>query len=505
MPYSKKTNPKSIRWKWGFRLTITFFLFFFVLASVLLNQIHQEYYQKEKEEAERFLQSVSETFSQVDTRLTEQNVASLIDKISVSTTTRGVRKVDNLPYLDQLKKKGITLRVFDVDGNLLYESQKSNTPFQKQRGYYFSEQKVNNREAFIGGNTVLGQTQPILLGYVQIIYRLYDYHDTLTYDNQIYFLVLVAAALGSVLLGYGIALLFFRPIKQMVDTMNEITEANLSQTRIRMKQQKGKDELTDLSAQINNLLDKMAQYVTQQKQFVEDVSHELRTPTAVVEGHLKLLNRWGKDDPEVLEESLAASLNEITRMKILVQEMLDLSRAEQVQIHYQNEVTPILSVVTQVFHNFEMLYPDFLFYLDVDVDGERYVNIHRNHLEQILVILLDNAVKYTADRKEIHISLSETLSQIQIAIQDFGEGMSLEDQQKIFNRFYRVDKARTRERGGHGLGLSIAKELLEGYKGDITVESVLGHGTIFRIQLPLLENYSPAELEEEKNPEQEEE
>src|SRR5699024_5820981 len=114
---------------------------------------------------------------------------------------------------------------------------------------------------------------------------------------------------------------------------------------------------------------------------------------------------------------------------------------------------------------------------------------YRNHLEQILVILLDNAVKYSTNRKEIHISVSETLSRVQIAIQDFGEGMSQEDQQRIFNRFYRVDKARSREKGGHGLGLSIAKELLEGYKGDISVESVLGHGTVFRIQLPFIVDY----------------
>lgn len=281
----------------------------------------------------------------------------------------------------------------------------------------------------------------------------------------------------------------------MADTMNDITEDTLSQSRINIKSKDRDDELTDLSEQINNLLDKMALYVSQQKQFVEDVSHELRTPTAIVEGHLKLLNRWGKDDPQVLEESLHASLNEITRMKTLVQEMLDLSRAEQVQMHYHNEITPIGEVVKQVFHNFEMLYSEFTIYFDDDLDNERYVNIYRNHLEQILVILLDNAVKYSTERKEIHISISETLSRVQIAIQDFGEGMSQEDQKKIFNRFYRVDKARSREKGGHGLGLSIAKELLEGYKGDISVESVLGHGTVFRIQLPFMVDYQKEEEE----------
>lgn len=483
----RKGNPQSIRWKWGFRLTVTFFLFFLFSSAFLMNGIHEKLYQKEEKASQKMLQSVIETLRQVDTRLTKNNVESLIDKISVSTTTKGLKKVDNIPYLEDLKGKGITLRVFDVEGDLLYESQKSNASFRKSSGYYFQSEKINNRDAFIGGSIILGESRSILLGYAQVTFRLTDYHEIIAYNNKYFFLLQLVGIILSIVFGYGSALLFFKPIKHMADTMNEITEDTLSQTRIEIKEGRNTDELTDLSMQINNLMDKMAHYVTQQKQFVEDVSHELRTPTAIVEGHLKLLNRWGKDDPQVLDESLAASLNEITRMKTLIQEMLDLSRAEQVQIHYQNEKTPIIGVVTQIFHNFEMLYPDFHIYLDQDIDQERYVNVYRNHLEQILVILLDNAVKYSLDRKEIHISLSETLSKVQIAIQDFGEGMSQKDQQKIFNRFYRIDKARTRESGGHGLGLAIAKELLEGYKGDISVESVLGHGTIFRIQLPYIE------------------
>ena len=309
--------------------------------------------------------------------------------------------------------------------------------------------------------------------------------------TQYFWLVTAIVFVLSAAAGYGIAIYFFRPIKQMVDTMDAIEEDTLSETRIKIS--KSKDEFTDLSVHINGLLDKMALYVTQQKQFVEDVSHELRTPTAIVEGHLKLLNRWGKEDPQILDESLAASLTEIQRMKTLVQEMLDLSRAEQVEMHYKNEVTPIRNVVLHTFHNFKMLYPDFVFNLDDDLNREIYVNIYRNHFEQILVILMDNAVKYSTNRHEIHLSISESMSYVQIAIQDFGEGMSQEDQQKIFSRFYRVDKARSRNKGGNGLGLSIAKELLEGYKGDITVESVLGHGSVFRIQLPILKNYVPDE------------
>lgn len=489
MPYRKKVTTTSVRWKWGLRLTIAFITLFLFTSLFVLNKIHEELYERERQYAGELVTSVSETLSQFETTLTENNVTSLMEKVSASTTTKGVLKIDNVPFLDELENRGITIRVFSPEGSLLYESRRTNTNYQRVSGFYLNQTKLNNRDAFIGGDTIVTKQDSKLLGYVQIMFRLTQYHNLVAKNNKDVFLFMVVGMLICMLLGYGFAQYFFRPIKHMVDTMNDITEDTLSQSRIVVKSTNAEDELTDLSEKINDLLDKMALYVRQQKQFVEDVSHELRTPTAIVEGHLKLLNRWGKDDPQVLDESLSASLNEITRMKTLVQEMLDLSRAEQVQMHYKNEITPIREVVEQVFHNFDMLYENFSFFFDDDLDEERYINIYRNHLEQILVILLDNAVKYSTNRKEIHISVSETLSRVQIAIQDFGEGMSQEDQQRIFNRFYRVDKARSREKGGHGLGLSIAKELLEGYKGDISVESVLGHGTVFRIQLPFIVDY----------------
>lgn len=474
-------------------------MFYLLGVGLLLNGIHGYLYEEEQQDAQNLISSFSESLGQYDTRLTSANVESFFNKISVSTTTRGVLKVDNFPLLTALRDEGIIVRIFDPQGELLYESQKSYVDFSRRSGTYLEDTTLNNRRAFVGGNTILGEENSVLLGYVQVIFRLNEYHAIMSHNNRFIFVLSLIALAAAVLLGYGIAQLFSQPIKRMADTMKEVTEDNLSETRIQIRNLRGEDEITELSTNINSLLDKMASYVSQQKQFVEDVSHELRTPTAVVEGHLKLLSRWGKDDPQILEESLSASLNEIQRMKTLVQEMLDLSRAEQVQIHFKNEITPMGEVVTQVHHNFQMLYPDFVFYLDNDLIEERYVNIYRNHLEQILVILLDNAVKYSTERKEIHVAISDVLNHVQIAIQDFGEGISKEDQQKIFNRFYRVDKARSRERGGHGLGLSIARELIEGYKGNITVESVLGYGTVFRIEFPFLtEHDSDKEKEENK-------
>lgn len=116
-------------------------------------------------------------------------------------------------------------------------------------------------------------------------------------------------------------------------------------------------------------------------------------------------------------------MQEISRMKSLVQEMLDLSRAEQVDVHYANETTKGKEVTYQVYNNFKILYPDYVITLDDDLTKEVTLQIYRNHFEQLIIIILDNAVKYSTTRKEVHISISSTLNEFEIAIQDFGEGI----------------------------------------------------------------------------------
>ena len=124
-----------------------------------------------------------------------------------------------------------------------------------------------------------------------------------------------------------------------------------------------------------------------------DVSHELRTPVAIIQGHMQLLERWGKDDPKQLEESIQAALAETNRMNTLIKEMLDLTRAGQVEVNFRNATTPVKKLVNQVYDNFRMIHPDFHFSLDDDLDEDVLVPVYRDHLEQILIILCDNAVK----------------------------------------------------------------------------------------------------------------
>ncbi len=510
--YNKKDSKKkrkrlSLKWKWTIGATLAIFLTFSVFSVVIFVGFRQIMFTQEEENFREVLFGASNRLVD-ENKLTDSDSTALSKAIVYSafnpsyfpdamelreeygqgnTTFEDSGNYQDTLYA-KMNEEDVIVRVYTPTSRLLFESKLGDFSFEESSEPVIKMIEIDGEEGYYGVMPVISDETNQIIGYVQIIDGMADYHNLIEVTIISLIAMSFAALIFSGILGYLLAYNFLKPIKNITNTMNDLRKDTQSTSRIEVAE--GNDELDHLSMVFNDMLDKMQKYIEQQKQFVEDVSHELRTPVAVMEGHLKLLNRWGKEDPEILDESLAASLQEVIRMKSLVQEMLDLSRAEQVEIHYKSEKTAIKQVIQQTYNNFSLIHPEFVFNLDDDIYDEVYVSIYRNHFEQILVILLDNAVKYSTDRKEVHISVATNDGKVQIAIQDFGEGMTQEDSEKIFNRFYRIDKARSRHRGGNGLGLSIAKELLNGYKGNITVESVLDYGTIFRISLPIYKEES---------------
>jgi two-component system sensor histidine kinase ArlS len=244
-----------------------------------------------------------------------------------------------------------------------------------------------------------------------------------------------------------------------------------------------KDEIADLSNMFNEMMDDVETSFQTQKQFVEDASHELRTPISILEGHLKLLDRWGKNDPAILEESLKASKQEVERLKMLVYELLELTRLESDRLEVTEDLTDPVRVIEDVRKRFAILHPRFTFNFINELEEQAKVSIAERHLEQLLIILLDNAVKYSHESLSVDIVLGKHDNNLTISIKDYGIGIPNEDLEKIFDRFYRVDKARSREKGGQGLGLSIAKRMVYNYKGSIAAESEEGEWTMVKVKL----------------------
>lgn len=488
---SDRKQPLSLKWKWGILLLIGFIV-------IGLTGI-QFYHQRTLNSQFTYLQDVSQRrFDTLQNVLADREIP--YQRIDLNDPVEEEDK-DLLRYFKMIENESMLIRVFNNANQLIYETATISVP----TGSFSPELKTIETEtgqSLVGYNRILSAETETKLGQVQLVVSPAAIQALQSPQRNHYVVALSAILLMALVLSVVISIRFLRPLTYLNNSLDLVEEENLSELRV--KKPTSNDEWSDLSVHVNRLLDKIDLYVRNQRQFVEDVSHELRTPVAIVEGHLKMLNRWGKDDPEILAESIAASLQEISRMKGLVQEMLDLSRADHVDIDYKDEITEVYSTTKQVFNNFVILYPDFQFYLDSEKDGsELYVKIYRNHFEQILIILLDNAVKYSRDRPEIHISVSKSLSKVEIAVQDFGEGMTEDDKERVFGRFYRVDKARSRNKGGNGLGLSIAKQLVEGYKGEIHVESVLGHGSIFYVDFPVLSDtrqiYKSKQIAEHKN------
>ena len=475
-----KHEKTSVGKKWWLIISTTIFLLF-TLVTIGFLVFELQYYQNQKIAlTEKYQEQLSEKLSEYEAPLTSANIlATLNQNNSYQKDKDGIYQKKF--YINDQQ---FNVQVFGTNRKEIFRTQSWND------GELIGNDSKTQIKKLKNGQTIFQTSMPIisnksrvLIGYLAITNRLDNLKQLKEELNQLALSILFVSAIIAIVLGYLLSNQMTKPIKKIQEIISSISEENISTKRIKVSEKN--DEFAIVSEHFNELLDKISFYIEQQKHFVEDVSHELRTPVAIVEGHLKLLNRWGKDDPEVLEESLQASLVELQRMKTLVQEMLDLSRAPQVKEQYKDATTNVTEVAKQVVHNFRVLYPEFTFTFDDDLKRDLWIPIYLNHLEQVVIILMDNAVKYSLDRKEIILSLSKGEEHVEIAVQDFGMGMTEEDRKKVFSRFYRVDKARSRERGGNGLGLSIAKELIESYDGEISVTTLLNHGSIFKITLPL--------------------
>ena len=475
-----KHEETSVGKKWWLIISTTIFLLF-TLVTIGFLVFELQYYQNQKIAlTEKYQEQLSEKLSEYEAPLTSANIlATLNQNNSYQKDKDGIYQKKF--YINDQQ---FNVQVFGTNRKEIFRTQSWND------GELIGNDSKTQIKKLKNGQTIFQTSMPIisnksrvLIGYLAITNRLDNLKQLKEELNQLALSILFVSAIIAIVLGYLLSNQMTKPIKKIQEIISSISEENISTKRIKVSEKN--DEFAIVSEHFNELLDKISFYIEQQKHFVEDVSHELRTPVAIVEGHLKLLNRWGKDDPEVLEESLQASLVELQRMKTLVQEMLDLSRAPQVKEQYKDATTNVTEVAKQVVHNFRVLYPEFTFTFDDDLKRDLWIPIYLNHLEQVVIILMDNAVKYSLDRKEIILSLSKGEEHVEIAVQDFGMGMTEEDRKKVFSRFYRVDKARSRERGGNGLGLSIAKELIESYNGEISVTTLLNHGSIFKITLPL--------------------
>lgn len=271
-----------------------------------------------------------------------------------------------------------------------------------------------------------------------------------------------------------------RPITDIASAAKGMSASNLSE---RIEADGAKDELLELIEVLNGMLGRIEAAYNNQKQFVSDASHELRTPISVIQGYADMLDRWGKSDPEVRDEAIEAIKSESRGMKELVEQLLFIARHENASHRYEKEFFDLGEMAAEALKDTQMIAGDH----DVRAGSLESVIVSgdRTALKQALRVFLDNALKYTAPDGKITLSCVHEPGWARLTVEDNGIGIPSEDLRRVFDRFYRTPDVRGSEVDGHGLGLSIARMIVQAHGGQIEVQSKQGKGSRFHIILPV--------------------
>lgn len=250
----------------------------------------------------------------------------------------------------------------------------------------------------------------------------------------------------------------------------------------------GDEDLASLENAINGLLQRQQDAARQQVRFVSDVSHELRTPIAVIQGYARMLDRWGKEDEQVLDEGITAIKNEAARMNVLVEQLLFLARSDSGETPLQVDNIALANLMQEVHDEFEMIDTSHNYTFTANAFPQVLGDVAL--VKQVARVLTENAGKYTPAGGNIDLSVGLTDEGLPyLQVQDDGAGIEEGDLPNIFQRFYRADAARERKTGGSGLGLSIASWIVQRHGGHFDVYSRPGVGTRMRVVLPIENEY----------------
>ncbi len=328
----------------------------------------------------------------------------------------------------------------------------------------------------------LFDNQGQLLGYIQVA-RLLDNFEIFSRVLARALLISLGAAAASLVVVFIMSSRLFRPLEDITTFARQITRADDLSRRVPHSSRT--DEIGDLARAFNQTLERLERLFRSQQRFLADVSHELRTPLTSVRGNLDLMRRFGQYD----EESMVVIQDEMERMSRLLGDLLLLARADTGGLPLRHEPVELDNVLFEVYRQLSRIETPVAVEL-IAVDQAMILG-DEDRLKQLLLNLVDNAIKYTQPGGSVRLSLSKDKSWAQLVVSDTGIGIPAEDLPHIFERFYRVDKARSRAQGGSGLGLAIAKWVVQAHGGAIKVDSVVGEGTTFTVTLPLYQIPTP--------------
>jgi heavy metal sensor kinase len=390
-----------------------------------------------------------------------------------------------------IRTTGNFIQVLDPHGKIVASSSNlegTSLPLS-ERAYRGAVSDVTTYEVIrkVGRYPIRVVTKPIflrqkgLVAIVQVASSLEVMEETLNSLARIYVLLVIASVVIASVIGSFLARKALKPVSELTGLARRIGAENLNE---RINVLTPKDEIGRLTTTINDMFERLEKSFNQIQQFTADASHELKTPLTILKGEMEIALR-AKDDPAYMKEALESGLEEIDRMSHIVRNLLDLTRIDAEKEAVTNIRVHLDEVMTERVDHFRRLSHEKGVELKVAKKTSAVVCGDPVRVGQLLFNLIDNGIKYTPSGGSVEVSVDTDGDTAVVKVRDSGVGIAEEDLPYIFDRFYRVDKARTREYGSAGLGLSICKEITESLGGTIEALSSHGKGSTFIVRIPL--------------------
>ncbi len=293
--------------------------------------------------------------------------------------------------------------------------------------------------------------------------------------------VFIAVAAAALIAAFVFAISLTAPIKAMTSAIRRMGKGDLT-ARVKVH---ASGELKELADSYNAMAEKIENFDQSRSQFVQNASHELKTPLATMKLLLENLI-YQPDMPAELRAEFMQDMNhEIDRLSGIITDLLTLTKMDSVETAIKHEKFDFTELCIGAVHALQPAAEKNRLTLTMDVAKDVTLQGDESKLGQVIYNLIDNAIKYTPEGGSVHVTMKADGRNAVFAVRDTGVGIPEEDAKYIFDRFYRVDKARSRETGGTGLGLSIVRQMVQLHRGEIKVDSTFGKGSTFTVTLPL--------------------
>ena len=407
---------------------------------------------------------------------TYQSLSNLSESVNNDISQKGFYE-----YLEELTADDTDeyIRIYSNDG--IYFETKSDVWQYIKPNYEYDQNKVESK--FIEFEPYMIMTGKIQIDDSEYLIQIIRENDLFDDFIEGYLPTLgLTLILGLILSAIGamyVSKNFINRLRKFITTMNEIKEKGFN---ARAEVSGFNDEIDKMKIVFNSMMDDLEDAFEDQSRFVSDASHELKTPLTALQGHLNLIKRWGKNDKERLEKSIDICLNEVERLKKIVNDMLLLSKTEKEEVDLSkiDEINPKI-IVEEVIEHYNVLNPDVKYITSIEDNIK--MKIDPNDLKQLLIIFIDNSIKYNnKENIEIEIKLRHLDDKVNLEIKDNGMGIPKDELNNVMKRFYKVDKSRVKN-NSFGIGLSIASRIVNNYNGKISIDSELDEYTTISIYI----------------------